>query len=42
MLVRTGKYAEKDEEGDGDDRPQHVVDTIADLPGLLGLDRGAG
>jgi HAD superfamily hydrolase (TIGR01458 family) len=43
VLVRTGKFSEKDEEGrqdsdeQGDDRPQHVVDSIADLPGLLGL-----
>jgi ribonucleotide monophosphatase NagD (HAD superfamily) len=37
VLVRTGKYTEKDEEGDGDDRPRHVVDSIADLPRLLGL-----
>ena len=37
VLVRTGKYSEKDESGDGDDRPEHVVDSIADLPGLLGL-----
>jgi HAD superfamily hydrolase (TIGR01458 family) len=37
VLVRTGKYSEKDEEGDEDDRPQQVVDSIADLPGLLGL-----
>jgi HAD superfamily hydrolase (TIGR01458 family) len=37
VLVRTGKFSEKDEEGNGDDRPQHVVDSIADLPGLLGL-----
>jgi ribonucleotide monophosphatase NagD (HAD superfamily) len=35
VLVRTGKFSDKDEEGD--DRPQHVVDSIADLPGLLGL-----
>jgi ribonucleotide monophosphatase NagD (HAD superfamily) len=35
VLVRTGKYSEKDEHGE--DRPQHVVDSIADLPGLLGL-----
>jgi hypothetical protein len=33
--VRTGKFSDKDEEGD--DRPQHVVDSVADLPGLLGL-----
>ena len=38
VLVRTGKYSEKDEEGDTGDRPQHVVDSIADLPALLGLD----
>jgi HAD superfamily hydrolase (TIGR01458 family) len=42
VLVRTGKFTDKDEEGgqdeDGsDDRPRHVVDSIADLPGLLGL-----
>ena len=42
VLVRTGKYTEqdepgKDEEGDDDDRPRHVIDSIADLPGLLGL-----
>jgi ribonucleotide monophosphatase NagD (HAD superfamily) len=43
VLVRTGKFSEKDEEGrqdsdeQGDDRPQHVIDSIADLPGLLGL-----
>jgi HAD superfamily hydrolase (TIGR01458 family) len=43
VLVRTGKYSEKDEEGSqegdgrGDERPQHVVDSIADLPALLGL-----
>jgi ribonucleotide monophosphatase NagD (HAD superfamily) len=40
VLVRTGKYSEKDEQGGQDedgDRPQHVIDSIADLPGLLGL-----
>ncbi len=38
VLVRTGKYSEKDEEGDGPaDRPQHVIDSIADLPALLDL-----
>ena len=37
VLVRTGKFTEKDEDGIDDDRPQHVVDSIADLPGLLGL-----
>jgi HAD superfamily hydrolase (TIGR01458 family) len=35
VLVRTGKYTEGDE--DGDDGPRHVIDSIADLPGLLGL-----
>ena len=39
VLVRTGKYSERDEHGGRDetDRPQHVVDSVADLPGLLGL-----
>jgi ribonucleotide monophosphatase NagD (HAD superfamily) len=37
VLVRTGKFTEKDEDGIDDDRPQHVVDSIADLPELLGL-----
>ena len=42
VLVRTGKYSEKDEQGSEDgehgaDRPQQVVDSIADVPGLLGL-----
>lgn len=39
VLVRTGKYTERDEHGGREetDRPQHVVDSIADLPGLLGL-----
>jgi HAD superfamily hydrolase (TIGR01458 family) len=37
VLVRTGKYAEKDEHGDGNDRPRHVIDSIADLPALLDL-----
>jgi HAD superfamily hydrolase (TIGR01458 family) len=37
VLVRTGKFAEKDERGHDGDRPQHVVDSIADLPRLLGL-----
>jgi HAD superfamily hydrolase (TIGR01458 family) len=38
VLVRTGKYSERDEHGgDGTGRPQHVLDSIADLPGLLGL-----
>jgi hypothetical protein len=35
--VRTGKFTEKDEEGNDGDRLQHVVDCVADLPGLLGL-----
>lgn len=37
VLVRTGKFTQRDEDGIDDDRPQHVVDSIADLPGLLGL-----
>lgn len=35
--ARTGKFTERDEDGIDDDHPQHVVDSIADLPGLLGL-----
>jgi HAD superfamily hydrolase (TIGR01458 family) len=39
VLVRTGKYAERDERGGENDgeRPEHVLDSVADLPGLLGL-----
>ena len=34
ILVRTGKYRHGDE-GRHDERPDHVVDTIADVPSLL-------
>ena len=37
VLVRTGKYQESDEDGAHGDRPQHVLDSVADLPALLGL-----
>ncbi|MCW0214903.1 MAG: TIGR01458 family HAD-type hydrolase [Pseudonocardia sp.] len=40
VLVRTGKYRPETEEGVDGERPQHVVDSIADLPGLLGIRRG--
>lgn len=35
VLVRTGKFRPADEVGP--ERPQHVVDSIADVPALLGL-----
>jgi HAD superfamily hydrolase (TIGR01458 family) len=37
VLVRTGKFRAEDEDGVDGHRPQHVVDSIADLPDLLGL-----
>jgi hypothetical protein len=37
VLVRTGKYRPEDEDGRDAERPRHVVDSVADLPGLLGL-----
>ena len=37
VLVRTGKFRPVDEDGVDGHRPQHVVDSIAELPGLLGL-----
>ena len=37
VLVRTGKFQPGDEEGVDGHRPQHVLDSIADLPDLLGL-----
>ncbi len=37
VLVRTGKFAPDAEGGVDGHRPQHVIDSIADLPGLLGL-----
>jgi HAD superfamily hydrolase (TIGR01458 family) len=35
VLVRTGKFREEDLARDGE-RPDHVVDSVADLPALLG------
>jgi HAD superfamily hydrolase (TIGR01458 family) len=37
VLVRTGKFRPDDERGVDGNRPQHVVDSIADVPALLGL-----
>lgn len=37
VLVRTGKFRPGDEQGTGDDGPNHVVDSFADVPALLGL-----
>jgi HAD superfamily hydrolase (TIGR01458 family) len=37
VLVRTGKFRESDEEGAHGERPRHIVDSVADLPGLLGV-----
>jgi HAD superfamily hydrolase (TIGR01458 family) len=37
VLVRTGKFKEQDEDGVDGDRPAHVLDSVADLPDLLGL-----
>ena len=37
VLVRTGKFQPGDEEGVEGHRPQHVLDSIVDLPDLLGL-----
>jgi HAD superfamily hydrolase (TIGR01458 family) len=37
VLVRTGKYRPDAEAGVDGGHPQHVVDSVADLPGLLGL-----
>jgi HAD superfamily hydrolase (TIGR01458 family) len=39
VLVRTGKFRPDAEDGIDGRRPQHVVDSIADVPGLLGLAR---
>ncbi|HEY4419495.1 MAG TPA: HAD hydrolase-like protein, partial [Pseudonocardia sp.] len=39
VLVRTGKFRPDAEDGIDGQRPQHVVDSIADVPGLLGLTR---
>ena len=37
VLVRTGKFQESDEGGAHGERPRHVLDSVADLPGLLGI-----
>ncbi len=37
VLVRTGKYRPEAEDGVDGDRPQHVIDSLADLPALLGV-----
>lgn len=37
VLVRTGKYRPADEEGLHGHRPHHVIDSVADLPRLLGV-----
>jgi ribonucleotide monophosphatase NagD (HAD superfamily) len=37
VLVRTGKFRESDEQGAHGERPRHVLDSVADLPGLLGI-----
>jgi len=37
VLVRTGKFRESDEQGAHGERPRHIVDSVADLPGLLGV-----
>jgi HAD superfamily hydrolase (TIGR01458 family) len=37
VLVRTGKFQPADEQGVGGHRPQQVLDSVAELPVLLGL-----
>lgn len=37
VLVRTGKFVPEHEDGIGGDRPNHVIDSVADLPELLGI-----
>jgi len=37
VLVRTGMYRPADEEGGCGHRPEYVIDSIAELPTLLGL-----
>ena len=37
VLVRTGKFQPDDEHGVDGERPHHVIDSIAELPDLLGL-----
>jgi len=37
VLVRTGKFQREHEDGVHGVRPDHVIDSLADLPGLLGI-----
>jgi HAD superfamily hydrolase (TIGR01458 family) len=37
VLVRTGKFLPEAEDGVAGERPQHVIDSVADLPALLGV-----
>jgi hypothetical protein len=37
VLVRTGKCRDSDEQGAHGERPRHVLDSAAALPGLLGI-----
>jgi HAD superfamily hydrolase (TIGR01458 family) len=37
VLVRTGKYLPEAEDGVNGERPQRVIDSIADLPALIGV-----
>lgn len=37
VLVRTGKFLPEHEEGIDGRRPDHVIDSVADLPRLLGI-----
>jgi HAD superfamily hydrolase (TIGR01458 family) len=37
VLVRTGKFQPDHEDGIDGEVPDHVIDSVADLPGLLGL-----
>jgi HAD superfamily hydrolase (TIGR01458 family) len=39
VLVRTGKFQPDHEDGIDGMRPDHVLDSVADLPGFLGLGR---
>jgi hypothetical protein len=35
--VRTGKFQPDHEDGVDGERPDHVIDSVAELPALLGL-----
>jgi HAD superfamily hydrolase (TIGR01458 family) len=37
VLVRTGKFQPHHEDGVDGERPDHVIDSVADLPALLGI-----